>query len=45
MSGGTSESFGAGTDEWHFQSGAAAAAGMMAAQLAEAGGDRLPNGV
>lgn len=37
MAGGTSESFGAGTDEWHFQAGAAAAAGMMAAQLAEAG--------
>ena len=36
MAGGTSESFGAGTDEWHFQAGAAAAAGMMAAQLAEA---------
>lgn len=37
MSGGTSESFGAGTDEWHFQSGTAAATGLMAAQLAEAG--------
>ena len=36
MAGGTSESFGAGTDEWHFQAGAAAATGMMAAQLAEA---------
>ena len=37
MSGGTSESFGAGTDEWHFQSGAAAATGLRAVQLAEAG--------
>jgi 2-methylcitrate dehydratase PrpD len=37
MSGGTSESFGAGTDEWHFQSGAAAATGLRAAQLAAAG--------
>lgn len=37
ISGGTSESFGAGTDEWHFQSGIAATSGLMAAQLAEAG--------
>ena len=37
MSGGTAESFGAGTDEWHFQSGAAAATGLRAAQLAAAG--------
>ncbi|MBU8811851.1 MmgE/PrpD family protein [Mycolicibacterium goodii] len=37
LSGGTAESFGAGTDEWHFQSGNAAAVGMRAAQLAEAG--------
>jgi 2-methylcitrate dehydratase PrpD len=37
MSGGTSESFGAGTDEWHFQSGTATATGLRAVQLAEAG--------
>jgi len=37
MSGGTAESFGAGTDEWHFQSGSAAAIGVRAAQLAGAG--------
>ena len=37
ISGGTSESFGAGTDEWHFQSGIAATSGLMAAQLAETG--------
>jgi 2-methylcitrate dehydratase PrpD len=37
MSGGTSEAFGAGTDEWHFQSGAAAATGLRAAELAAAG--------
>ncbi|MFC9552288.1 MmgE/PrpD family protein [Rhodococcus sp. NPDC056960] len=37
ISGGTSESFGAGTDEWHFQSGIAAMGGLMATQLAEAG--------
>ncbi|MGB3481093.1 MAG: MmgE/PrpD family protein [Mycobacterium sp.] len=37
MSGGTAESFGAGTDEWHFQSGNAAAVGLRAAQLASAG--------
>lgn len=37
MSGGTAESFGAGTDEWHFQSGAAAATGLRAAQLARVG--------
>lgn len=37
MSGGTAESFGAGTDEWHFQSGHAAAIGVRAVQLAGAG--------
>jgi 2-methylcitrate dehydratase PrpD len=37
MSGGTAESFGAGTDEWHFQSGGAAAIGVRAVQLARAG--------
>lgn len=37
LSGGTAESFGAGTDEWHFQSGVASAAGVRAAQLAAAG--------
>lgn len=37
FSGGTAESFGAGTDEWHFQSGGAAALGVRAAQLAGAG--------
>lgn len=37
LSGGTAESFGAGTDEWHFQSGTSAATGLRAAQLAAAG--------
>lgn len=37
LSGGTAESFGSGTDEWHFQSGSAAALGVRAAQLAGAG--------
>jgi 2-methylcitrate dehydratase PrpD len=35
--GGTTESFGAGTHEWHFQSGLAAASGVTAARLAAAG--------
>lgn len=42
-SGGTAESFGAGTDEWHFQSGAAAATGVRAAQLARAGVHASPD--
>lgn len=37
LSGGTSESFGSGTDEWHFQSGMAAMSGLTAASLAAAG--------
>lgn len=37
LSGGTAESFGAGTDEWHYQSGSAAALGLRAATLAAAG--------
>ncbi len=36
-SGGTTESFGAGTHEWHFQSGLAAGSGVIAANLAAAG--------
>ncbi|HEX3736541.1 MAG TPA: MmgE/PrpD family protein [Solirubrobacterales bacterium] len=35
--GGTTESFGAGTHEWHFQSGLAACSGVIAARLAAAG--------
>lgn len=37
MSGGTSESFSAGTDEWHFQPGIAAMIGVNAATLAAHG--------
>lgn len=37
FAGGSSETFAAGTDEWHYQSGAAASAGVLAAQLARAG--------
>ncbi len=37
LSGGTAESFGAGSDEWHFQSGTAAAQGLRAADLAASG--------
>lgn len=37
MSGGSTESFGAGTQEWHFQSGQAAMTGVLAARLAQSG--------
>lgn len=37
FAGGSSEPFAAGSDEWHYQSGMAAAAGVLAAQLARAG--------
>ena len=43
FAGGTSEAFGAGTDEWHFQSGMAAAAGLLASGLARAGAQGSPN--
>jgi 2-methylcitrate dehydratase PrpD len=37
MAGGTTESFAAGTQEWHFQAGQAAQTGVLAADLARAG--------
>lgn len=37
FAGGTSEAFAAGSDEWHYQSGTAAATGLLAARLAQAG--------
>ncbi|MBB5157260.1 MmgE/PrpD family protein [Saccharopolyspora phatthalungensis] len=37
FAGGTSETFAAGTDEWHYQGGVAAANGLMAALLARQG--------
>jgi 2-methylcitrate dehydratase PrpD len=43
FAGGSSEAFAAGTDEWHFQSGMAAAAGVLAAGLARAGAQGSPH--
>jgi 2-methylcitrate dehydratase PrpD len=37
MAGGTTESFAAGTQEWHFQAGQASMTGVLAAELAHAG--------
>lgn len=37
FAGGSSEAFGAGTDEWHYQAGLAAQSGVLAARLAAAG--------
>ena len=42
FAGGSSETFGAGTDEWHFQGGMASAAGVLAASLARAGAHGSP---
>jgi len=42
LSGGSTESFGAGTQEWHFQSGQAAMTGVLAARLAQAGAQASP---
>lgn len=43
FAGGTTESFAAGTDEWHFENGVAAANGVLAAQIAAAGGTGAPS--
>lgn len=37
FAGGSSEAFGAGSDEWHYQAGLAAQSGVLAARLAAAG--------
>ncbi|MGW6456491.1 MmgE/PrpD family protein [Streptomyces sp. NPDC055078] len=42
FAGGSSETFAAGTDEWHYQSGVAASNGLLAAELAAAGAKGSP---
>ncbi|MGW4034416.1 MmgE/PrpD family protein [Streptomyces sp. NPDC004838] len=42
FAGGGSETFAAGTDEWHYQSGVAASNGLLAARLAAAGAKGSP---